>query len=87
MTNYYSNSADYHDDLDRYEARVRAEQAEREFFEQQAQGNPKLDAVAIYDAEYERTGDYNAAAAAVEAALQPEFGSTEWFELIEEIPF
>jgi hypothetical protein len=26
MTNYYSNSRDYHDDLDRFEALVRSEQ-------------------------------------------------------------
>lgn len=30
MTNYYSNSIDYHNDLDAFEARVRAEEAEAE---------------------------------------------------------
>lgn len=30
MSNYYSNSIDYHNDLDAFEARVRAEQAERD---------------------------------------------------------
>lgn len=33
MTNYYSNSADYHNDLDAFEARIRAEQAERDLDE------------------------------------------------------
>lgn len=33
MTNYYSNSIDYHDDLDRFEARARAEQEETEIHE------------------------------------------------------
>ena len=33
MTNYYSNSVDYNNDLDAFEARVRAEQAEDEIEE------------------------------------------------------
>lgn len=33
MTNYYSNSIDYHNDLDRFEARMRAEQEEAEIEE------------------------------------------------------
>jgi len=33
MTNYYSNSSDYHNDLDAFEARVRAEQEEAELDE------------------------------------------------------
>ena len=33
MTNYYSNSIDYHNDLDRFEARMRAEQEETEIHE------------------------------------------------------
>ena len=33
MTNYYSNSIDYHNDLDTFEARVRAEQAMAEYDE------------------------------------------------------
>ena len=33
MTNYYSNSQQYHDDLDRFEAIARAEREERELDE------------------------------------------------------
>ena len=101
MTNYYSNSADYHDDLDRFEARVRAMEAEEALAKNKSADyamcpncnpesgrhynerfthclrcgaklippKPVLDAVAIYEAEYERTGDWRKAAAAVEAAL------------------
>jgi hypothetical protein len=34
MTGYYKNSIEYHNDLDRYEARIRAEQEEIEIAEQ-----------------------------------------------------
>lgn len=68
MKSYYTNSVDYHNDLDAFEARVRAMEAEEA---QAAKSGPKpvLDAVAIYEAEYERTQDWRKAAAAVEAAL------------------
>lgn len=36
MTNYYSNSVDYHDALDRFEAQERHEQAMRDFDAKQA---------------------------------------------------
>ena len=52
MTNYYSNSADYHDAVDRYEAQERSERAIREYYEKAAAAKEE----AGFDEEHKEAG-------------------------------
>lgn len=81
MTIYYSNSRDYNDDIDQFEAGVRAEQEDRDLDAQDAQD--LQDAHVLV--EFLKSCCIDTGAPPKSA--DPEFNTPAWFDSVAEIPF